>query len=66
MEKLMQLIFTLPLFFLPFAFVGHEYSEALPKSIMFFEAYRSDYLHHKQRVLQNLDCFSIQKLDFRN
>ncbi|XP_058732107.1 endoglucanase 6 [Vicia villosa] len=50
MEKLPQLFFILPLFLFPFAFAGHDYGQALSKSIMFFEAQRSGYLPHNQRV----------------
>lgn len=42
-----------PLFLLlcfPFAFAGHDYGQALSKSILFFEAQRSGYLPHNQRV----------------
>ncbi|KAL5052866.1 hypothetical protein RYX36_033548 [Vicia faba] len=50
MEKLPQVIFMLGLFLFPFAFAGHDYGQALSKSIMFFEAQRSGYLPHNQRV----------------
>jgi hypothetical protein len=53
MEKLTQLISMLPLFFLllpSLAFAGHDYGQALSKSIMFFEAQRSGVLPHNQRV----------------
>ncbi|MBA0763309.1 hypothetical protein Gotri_012775, partial [Gossypium trilobum] len=53
MEKLMRLIEMTPLLlllFLPFAFAGHDYNQALSKSILFFEAQRSGYLPHNQRV----------------
>lgn len=54
MEKLTQLISMLPLFFLllpSLSFAGgHDYGQALSKSIMFFEAQRSGYLPHNQRV----------------
>ncbi|XVF12983.1 hypothetical protein REPUB_Repub08aG0167400 [Reevesia pubescens] len=53
MEKLMRLISMSPLFLLlclPFAFAGHDYNQALSKSILFFEAQRSGYLPHNQRV----------------
>jgi hypothetical protein len=53
MEKLIQFISVLPLFFLllpSFAFAGHDYGQALSKSIMFFEAQRSGVLPHNQRV----------------
>ncbi|WCJ26503.1 glycosyl hydrolase 9C2 [Euphorbia peplus] len=42
-----------PLFLLlcfPIAFAGHDYGQALSKSILFFEAQRSGYLPHNQRV----------------
>jgi len=35
---------------LPFALAGHDYGQALSKSILFFEAQRSGYLPHNQRV----------------
>ncbi|KAJ6703459.1 ENDO-14-BETA-GLUCANASE [Salix viminalis] len=35
---------------LPFAFAGHDYGQALSKSLLFFEAQRSGYLPHNQRV----------------
>ncbi|XP_077226706.1 endoglucanase 19-like [Tasmannia lanceolata] len=38
------------LFLLPFAYAGHNYADALSKSILFFEAQRSGYLPHDQRV----------------
>nr|AID55382.1 glycoside hydrolase family 9 C4 [Gossypium hirsutum] len=53
MEKLMRLIEMTPLLlllFLPFVFAGHDYNQALSKSILFFEAQRSGYLPHNQRV----------------
>ncbi|TYG57507.1 hypothetical protein ES288_D08G147700v1 [Gossypium darwinii] len=53
MEKLMRLIEMTPLLlllFLPSAFAGHDYNQALSKSILFFEAQRSGYLPHNQRV----------------
>ncbi|XWS48806.1 hypothetical protein CRYUN_Cryun13aG0108100 [Craigia yunnanensis] len=53
MEKLMRLISVAPLLLLiclPFAFAGHDYNQALSKSILFFEAQRSGYLPHNQRV----------------
>ena len=53
MEKLMRLISMAPLLLLlclPFAFAGHDYNQALSKSILFFEAQRSGYLPHNQRV----------------
>ncbi|KAG8661913.1 endoglucanase 6 [Manihot esculenta] len=53
MEKHFRLISMTPLFLLlcfPFAFAGHDYGQALSKSILFFEAQRSGYLPHNQRV----------------
>lgn len=54
MEKLTQLVSMVPLFFLllpSLSFAGgHDYGQALSKSIMFFEAQRSGYLPHNQRV----------------
>ncbi|TYI69216.1 hypothetical protein E1A91_D08G139200v1 [Gossypium mustelinum] len=53
MEKLMRLIEMTPLLLLlilPSAFAGHDYNQALSKSILFFEAQRSGYLPHNQRV----------------
>ncbi|KAG8486076.1 hypothetical protein CXB51_019433 [Gossypium anomalum] len=53
MEKLMRLIEMTPLLlllFLTFVFAGHDYNQALSKSILFFEAQRSGYLPHNQRV----------------
>lgn len=35
---------------LPLAFAGHNYGEALSKSFLFYEAQRSGYLPHNQRV----------------
>ncbi|KAH9775145.1 Endoglucanase 6 [Citrus sinensis] len=35
---------------LPLALAGHDYGQALSKSILFFEAQRSGYLPHNQRV----------------
>lgn len=34
----------------PFALGGHDYGQALSKSFLFFEAQRSGYLPHNQRV----------------
>jgi len=34
----------------PFASAGHDYAQALSKSLLFFEAQRSGYLPHNQRV----------------
>lgn len=51
MEKLLCM-FPLLLLLLspPFVFAGHDYGQALSKSILFFEAQRSGYLPHNQRV----------------
>jgi hypothetical protein len=40
---------------LPFALAGHDYGQALSKSILFFEAQRSGYLPHNQRVTWKVD-----------
>ncbi|GMH09337.1 hypothetical protein Nepgr_011178 [Nepenthes gracilis] len=53
MEKLVRSIFMAPLFMLlclPFAIAGHDYGQALSKSILFYEAQRSGYLPSNQRV----------------
>lgn len=53
MAKFVKLISMAPLLLLlclPFAFAGHDYGQALSKSILFFEAQRSGYLPHNQRV----------------
>ncbi|KAL8154648.1 endoglucanase 6-like [Apium graveolens] len=54
MEKLMKVCCLGPLFLLlgllPFAIGGHDYGQALTKSILFFEAQRSGYLPSNQRV----------------
>ncbi|KAJ4849500.1 hypothetical protein Tsubulata_005812 [Turnera subulata] len=53
MEKFARLVSMAPLFLLfclPLAFAGHDYNQALSKSILFFEAQRSGYLPHNQRV----------------
>ncbi|KAJ6701847.1 ENDOGLUCANASE [Salix koriyanagi] len=53
MEKFARLISVAPLFLLlclPFSLAGHDYGQALSKSILFFEAQRSGYLPHDQRV----------------
>lgn len=53
MESFVRLISMVPLFLLlglPFALAGHDYGQALSKSILFFEAQRSGYLPHTQRV----------------
>lgn len=49
----MRLIAMTPLLLLlslPLAIAGHDYGQALTKSILFFEAQRSGYLPHNQRV----------------
>ncbi|KAE8677963.1 Endoglucanase 2 [Hibiscus syriacus] len=54
MEKLTRLFSMAPLLLilcLPLAFGGHDYNQALSKSILFFEAQRSGYLPRDQRVL---------------
>ncbi|KAF8413317.1 hypothetical protein HHK36_001295 [Tetracentron sinense] len=54
-------IFMAPLFlhalliWLPFAFAGHDYGQALSNSILFFEAQRSGYLPGNQRVKWRAD-----------
>ncbi|KAF7828148.1 endoglucanase 6 [Senna tora] len=52
MDKLAKLICLsqVLLVFLPFALAGHDYGQALSKSILFFEAQRSGFLPHNQRV----------------
>ncbi|KAJ6341682.1 hypothetical protein OIU78_009771 [Salix suchowensis] len=53
MEKFARLISVAPFFLLlclPFSLAGHDYGQALSKSILFFEAQRSGYLPHDQRV----------------
>nr|ABR10607.1 endo-beta-1,4-glucanase [Mangifera indica] len=54
MEKFVKLTSMKPLLLLlcllPLAFAGHDYGQALTKSILFFEAQRSGYLPHTQRV----------------
>ncbi|KAK8537929.1 hypothetical protein V6N13_096274 [Hibiscus sabdariffa] len=53
MGKFPRPISMAPLFLLlclPFAFAGHDYSQALSKSILFFEAQRSGYLPRNQRI----------------
>jgi len=40
---------------LPFALAGHDYGQALSKSILFFEAQRSGFLPHNQRVTWRAD-----------
>ena len=50
----MRLCTMAPLFLLlgllPLALAGHDYGEALTKSILFFEAQRSGYLPSNQRI----------------
>ena len=50
----MRLASLAPLFLVffcfPVAFSGHDYGQALSKSVLFFEAQRSGYLPHNQRV----------------
>nr|ACT54546.1 endo-1,4-beta-glucanase [Dimocarpus longan] len=48
MEKLLLLL--LLCICLPHTLAGHDYGQALTKSILFFEAQRSGYLPHNQRV----------------
>lgn len=54
MEKFVKLCSVATLFLLlgilPFAMAGHDYGQALSKSILFFEAQRSGYLPSNQRV----------------
>ncbi|KAK9275636.1 hypothetical protein L1049_022903 [Liquidambar formosana] len=56
MESFVKLISMAPLFLqvlllcLPLATAGHDYGQALTKSILFFEAQRSGYLPSTQRV----------------
>ena len=53
MERFVRLISLAPLLLLlglPFALAGHDYGQALSKSILFFEAQRSGFLPHNQRV----------------
>ncbi|KAK3228026.1 hypothetical protein Dsin_007888 [Dipteronia sinensis] len=54
MEKLTRPISLTPplllLLCIPLALAGHDYGQALTKSILFFEAQRSGYLPHNQRV----------------
>ncbi|KAK4486354.1 hypothetical protein RD792_009026 [Penstemon davidsonii] len=46
----MSPLFLLVLVFLPMRMAEHDYGQALSKSILFFEAQRSGYLPHNQRV----------------
>lgn len=53
MEKFVRLISMAPLLLLlcfPLALAGHDYGQALSKSILFFEAQRSGFLPNNQRV----------------
>ncbi|KAJ8764828.1 hypothetical protein K2173_010293 [Erythroxylum novogranatense] len=53
MEKFMRLVSMATLLLLlcfPVALASHDYGQALSKSILFFEAQRSGYLPHNQRV----------------
>ncbi|KAK1564941.1 hypothetical protein Q3G72_015204 [Acer saccharum] len=54
MEKLTRPISLTPplllLLCIPLVLAGHDYGQALTKSILFFEAQRSGYLPHNQRV----------------
>lgn len=53
MEKIVRLITMVPLLMLlclPNALAAHDYGQALSKSILFYEAQRSGYLPHNQRV----------------
>nr|AYP70933.1 endoglucanase 1 [Actinidia deliciosa] len=54
MHRFVRLCSVAPLFLalvlLPLAFAGHDYGQALSKSILFFEAQRSGYLPSTQRV----------------
>ncbi|PSR91439.1 Endoglucanase [Actinidia chinensis var. chinensis] len=54
MQRFVKLCSMAPLFVLlgvlPLAFAGHDYGQALSKSILFFEAQRSGYLPSTQRV----------------
>lgn len=58
MESFARLISTVPLLLLlvlPVILAGHDYGQALSKSILFFEAQRSGYLPHTQRVTWRAD-----------
>lgn len=54
MEKFVRLCLMAPLFLLlglvPLVMGGHNYGDALSKSILFFEAQRSGYLPSSQRI----------------
>ncbi|PIA34653.1 hypothetical protein AQUCO_03700141v1 [Aquilegia coerulea] len=49
-QKPTTLFLYVCLLWFPFAFAGHDYGQALSKSILFFEAQRSGYLPSTQRV----------------
>nr|DAD36284.1 TPA_asm: hypothetical protein HUJ06_006924 [Nelumbo nucifera] len=61
MEKFRRPIAMAPLFlhailvWLPLAFAGHDYGQALSKGILFFEAQRSGYLPGNQRIQWRAD-----------
>lgn len=46
----MAALLVMMLWFIPMAFAGHNYGEALSKGILFYEAQRSGFLPHNQRV----------------
>lgn len=50
MEKSVNLVSLFLVLCFPFALAGHDYGQALSKSFLFFEAQRSGYLPHNQRV----------------
>ncbi|XP_023521373.1 endoglucanase 6-like [Cucurbita pepo subsp. pepo] len=50
MESSISVIALLLVISVPWALGGHDYGQALSKSILFFEAQRSGYLPHNQRV----------------
>ncbi|GMN31596.1 hypothetical protein TIFTF001_003325 [Ficus carica] len=50
MEKSVKLVSLFLVLCFPFALAGHDYGQALSKSFLFFEAQRSGYLPHNQRV----------------
>lgn len=50
MERLVSVAPLVLLICLPLAIAGHDYGQALSKSILFFEAQRSGYLPSTQRV----------------
>ncbi|KAG6688361.1 hypothetical protein I3843_11G119400 [Carya illinoinensis] len=58
MESFVRFVSMAPLLLLlslPFALAGHDYGQALSKSIIFFEAQRSGYLPSTQRVSWRAD-----------